>query len=178
MLPPVTTETAPRSITVVERPKSVQTNIAIVRLGIDRRDPDYLKLAVTNDILGVGAAGRLFMRLREEKSYTYGAYNTLDASEYRGVIAGSSEIRTAVTEGALDESFHEFTRLGAERVSDEELERYRHAMVPSFALSLESPQSLMSYVFTRVSNGFPAQYQRGGRLHAMRAHVLQRSDSF
>ena len=51
-------------------------------------------------------------------------------------------------------------------------------MVPSFALSLESPQSLMSYVFTRVSNGFPVQYQRGGRLHAMRAHVLQRSDSF
>ena len=69
-------------------------------------------------------------------------------------------------------------RNAAERVSDEELERYRHAMVPSFALSLESPQSLMSYVFTRVSNGFPAQYQRGGRLHAMRAHVLQRSDSF
>ena len=157
-LPPVTEVTAPRSVTLVDRPNSVQTNLVLGRLGIDRRDPDYVKLAVTNNILGSGAAGRLFMRLREEKSYTYGAYGSLDATDYRGVITANSEVRTQVTGGALDEFFHEFSRLGTEPVSLEELKRHKHSMVAMFALSLESPQTLMGDVFLQERYGFPEDY--------------------
>jgi len=157
-LPQVTETTAPRSVTLVDRPNSVQTNLMLGRLGIDRRDPDYVKLAVTNNILGSGAAGRLFMRLREEKSYTYGAYSGLDAADYRGVMTASSEVRTQVTGGALDEFFHEFSRLGTEPVSLEELKRHEHSMVAVFALSLESPQALMGDVYLQERYGFPEDY--------------------
>jgi len=157
-IPPVTAETAPRTVTLVERPESVQTNLVLGRLAIDRRDPDYVPLAVTNNILGSGAAGRLFMRLREEKSYTYGAYSSLEASEYRGYVSATSEVRSSVTGGALDEFFNEFQRLGNEPVSAEDLKRHEHSMVAIFALSLETPQALMSYVYTQEHYGFPEDY--------------------
>lgn len=157
-LPPVAKTTASRSITLVDRPNSVQTNLMLGRLGVDRRDPDYVKLAVTSNILGAGAAGRLFMRLREEKSYTYGAYSSLDASDYRGVILANTEVRTQVTADALDEFFHELGRLGTEPVGYVELQRHEHSMVAAFALSLESPQALMGSVYLQERYGFPEDY--------------------
>jgi len=53
-IPPVTTKTESRTVTLIDRPGSVQTNLALGRLAIDRRDPDYVPLAVTNNILGSG----------------------------------------------------------------------------------------------------------------------------
>jgi zinc protease len=157
-LPSVTQETARRTVTLVDRPDSVQTNLVLGRLAIDRRDPDYVPLSVANNILGSGAAGRLFMRLREEKSYTYGAYSRIDANDYRGYVSASSEVRSSVTGGALDEFFNEFHRLGSEPVSAQELSRHEHSMVAVFALSLESSQSLMSYIYTQAHYGFPDDY--------------------
>ena len=157
-IPPVTSETMPRSITLVDRSDSVQTNLVLGRLAIDRRNPDYVPLAVANHIIGSPAAGRLFMRLREEKSYTYDARSILDAGDYRGVIMATSQVRPPVTGGALDEFFNEFQRLGGELVSTEELKRHEHAMVAGFAISLESPRSLMTYVYTQEHYGCPDDY--------------------
>ncbi len=39
---------------------------------------------VMNRILGGGPAGRLFLNLREEKGYTYGAYSSVTAANMRG----------------------------------------------------------------------------------------------
>jgi zinc protease len=157
-LPPVTPETAARMVTLVDRPGSVQTNLVLGRLAIDRRDPDYVPLMVTNHILGTGPAGRLFMRLREEKSYTYGAYSTVEAGDYRGYVSATSEVRSSVTGGALDEFFNEFHRLGSESVGSEELKRHEHSMVAIFALSLETPAAAMNYVYTQEHYGFPEDY--------------------
>ena len=44
-------------------------------IAIDRRSPDYYALNVLNRVLGGSAAARLFMNLRENKGYTYGAYS-------------------------------------------------------------------------------------------------------
>jgi zinc protease len=157
-IPSVTSETAARTVTLVDRPGSVQTNLILGRLAVDRRDPDYVPLMVANHILGAGPGGRLFMRLREEKSYTYGAYSTVDAGDYRGYVSATSEVRSSVTGGALDEFFNEFHRLGSEPVGAEELKRHEHSMVAVFALSLEMPAAVLSYVYTQEHYGFSEDY--------------------
>jgi zinc protease len=157
-IPSVTSETAARTVTLVDRPGSVQTNLILGRLAVDRRDPDYVPLMVANHILGSGPGGRLFMRLREEKSYTYGAYSTVDAGDYRGYVSAASEVRSSVTGGALDEFFNEFRRLGSEPVGAEELKRHEHSMVAVFALSLEVPASVLGYVYTQEHYGFSEDY--------------------
>ena len=53
--------------------------------------PDDAVLKVTNQILGGGASARLFLNLREEKGYTYGAYSRVRSYRHDGLLlAGAS----------------------------------------------------------------------------------------
>jgi predicted Zn-dependent peptidase len=143
---------------VVDRPGSVQTNLRLGNLAIDRRDPDYVPLQVMNDVLGGSAAARLFMNLREDKGYTYGAYSQVQAQQYRGAIVANSEVRTDVTQGAVTEFFNEFHRIVEVPVTAEELQKAKRSMVAQFALSMERPSSMLNFAVTSERYGFADDY--------------------
>ncbi|MBI4455589.1 MAG: insulinase family protein [Acidobacteria bacterium] len=148
----------PTRIYLVDRPHSVQTVLMLGNLGIERTDPDYFPMLVMNHILGGGAAARLFMNLREEKGYTYGAYSSFSGSIFRGVWVASSEVRIDVTGEAMREFMNEFKRIHDEQVSPVELEDARRALAGSFALSLEEPQTLLQNILTQKLYNFLANY--------------------
>lgn len=127
-------------------------------LGIERTSPDYFSLLLADRILGGGPAARLFLNLREDKGYTYGAYSNFGGSKFRGTWVSSSEVRTDVTEGAMKEFMYELKRLREEKVNPEELDNARRAIVGSFALSLEQPQSLLQNIITQKLYDLPADY--------------------
>src|ERR1051325_10265690 len=145
-------------IQLINRPGSVQTVLQLGNLGIERTNPDYFAVAVMNQILGGGPAGRLFMNLREDKGYTYGAYSSFGGSKYRGTVVSQSEVRTDVTEGAMHEFMYELNRMRDEKVSAIELENAKRAMVGSFALSLEQPQALLNNLVLQKLYEMPADY--------------------
>jgi zinc protease len=152
--PPV----GPAKIYLVDRANSVQTSLIIGAAGIDRTNPEYDAMSVMNTVIGGGPTGRLFLNLREEKGWTYGAYSALNALRYRGHWSASTEIRGDVTEGAIAEILNEINRLRTERIADKEFADKKRSMVASFALSLEAPMSIMSnYITSRIYN-FPADY--------------------
>jgi predicted Zn-dependent peptidase len=153
-----TTPAAEKRVTIVNRAGSVQTNLVMGNIAIDRRSPDYVALMVMNQILGGGSTARLFTNLREDKGYTYGAYSNLTAGEYAGPWEATSEVRTEVTEGAMREFFNEFNRIRDEKVPAAELEEKKRAVVARFALSLESPQSVLGFAITRKVYGLPEDY--------------------
>ena len=62
-----------------------------------------------NKIIGGGPTGRLFIHLREEKGYTYGASSGLVAPLYRGEWQASTNVRTEVTGPALPDLLDEIT---------------------------------------------------------------------
>ena len=134
---------APRKIYLIDRPGSVQTNILAGDFSLRRTDPDFPALTVMNRVLGGGPSARLFLNLREEKGYTYGAYSGFSAYLYPGVWSAATEVRNAVTEGALDELFKEFARIRQEPVPPDELGEARRSIVAKFALSLEQPAALL-----------------------------------
>jgi predicted Zn-dependent peptidase len=142
----------------VARPSSVQTNLLIGAQAIERTNPDYDVLAVMNKIIGGGPMGRLFLHLREEKGYTYGASSALDARQHRGDWAASTNVRTEVTEPALRDLLEEVRQLREIPVSDQELADAKRSMVASFALSLESPAQLLSLYLTQWRYKLPADY--------------------
>jgi len=74
-----------------------------------------------NKIIGGGPTGRLFIHLREEKGYTYGASSGLTATAYRGDWQAATNVRTEVTEPALIELLDEIRQLRDVRVEDQEL---------------------------------------------------------
>ena len=145
-------------IALIDRPGSVQTVLTLGNLGIERTDPDYFPLLLADHILGGGPSGRLFMNLREDKGYTYGAYSGFGGSKYRGTWVSSAEVRTEVTEGAMKEFRNELERLRNEKVSTEELENAKRAIIGSFALSLEQPQALLQNIITQKLYELPADY--------------------
>ena len=145
-------------IHLIDRPGSVQTVLMLGNLGIRRTDPDYFNLLVADKLLGGGAASRLFLNLREDKSYTYGAYSYFGGSKFRGVWIASSEVRTEVTAGALQEFLAEFKRLREELVPAEELANTKRSLVGSFALSLEEPQSLLGNILLQKIYNLNSDY--------------------
>jgi zinc protease len=155
---PAVPHLGPRKVYLIDRPGSVQTNIVVGNGALKRTDPDYIPLVVMDQVLGAGAASRLFLNLREEKGYTYGSYSNFTANIYPGVFLATSEGRNAVTDGSLHELLGEFARLRDEKVPAEELAEARNSIVASFALSLENPGNLLNRWLTVKYYGLPVDY--------------------
>jgi zinc protease len=138
-LPPPAAE----KVVLVDRPGSVQTNILAGDYSVKRSSPDYIPLVVTNRILGGGPASRLFLDLREEKGLTYGAYSYFEALAYPGPWMAQTEVRTAVTDQAMQALMDNFKKIQDVKVPENELDDARRSIVARFALSLEQPATLL-----------------------------------
>jgi zinc protease len=145
-------------VLIVNRPGSVQTNIVMGNIAISRTSPDYVPFVLLNQVLGSGGNSRLFMNLREDKGYTYGAYSSFVTNTFPGPWRATSEVRTDVTEGAMREFFNELRRIRDEKVPASELDEKKRAVVASFALSLENPASLLNLAVTRKVYGLAVDY--------------------
>jgi zinc protease len=156
--PPGPPPAGKEKIFLVDRPGSVQTTLLMGNLAIDRANPDYPALVVLNEVLGAGAASRLFLNLREEKGYTYGVYSNLTARKYAGPWTAGGDVRTEVTGGAMTEFLRELNRIRDEKVPEQELDAARRSVVARFALSLESPQQMIGYAVARKAYNFPENY--------------------
>jgi predicted Zn-dependent peptidase len=111
-----------------------------------------------NQVLGGGASARLFLNLREDKGYTYGAYSGFTAAKYRGVFRANTEVQTKVTKDSMDELIYEFKRIRDEKTPDDEFDRAKRTIVGGFAMQLESPQSLLANIITQKIYNLPADY--------------------
>jgi zinc protease len=155
---PVVPAAGAKKIVLVDRPESVQTNIILGELAVPRNHPDYFGLRVADHVLGGGTAARLFLNLREDKGYTYGAYSSFSPDTYARPLVANTEVRTDVTDGSMHELLGELTRLREEPVPAAELDDARRAIVAGFALSLESPTSLLNRWMEVKHNGLPWDY--------------------
>jgi zinc protease len=155
---PALTPPSKSRVLLVDRPGSVQTSLWLGSLGIERRSDDYFAVLVMNHILGGGPASRLFVNLRENKGYTYGVYSFFNGSRFPGVMLASTDVRTQVTDGALHELTSELRRIGSEPVSEQELKNAKRALIGGFALSLESPQTLVGNLATQKIYNLPPDY--------------------
>jgi zinc protease len=155
---PELTGPARARVLLVDRPGSVQTSLWLGGLGIERNSEDYFAVLVMNHILGGGPASRLFLNLREDKGYTYGVSSGFSGSSFPGVVVASTDVRTAVTEGALHELSAELKRIIAEPVPAQELKNAKRALIGRFALSLDSPQALIANLATQKIYALPEDY--------------------
>jgi predicted Zn-dependent peptidase len=153
--PPERSET---TLTIVDRPGSAQSNIVISNLAIKRSSDDYFAFLVMNQVLGAGASSRLFMNLREEKGYTYGAYSSIDARRLAGSFEATSEVRTSVTGDSLKEFFYELNRIRDEKVSDEELTDAKNFLTGVFPIRAETQEGLTNLIVSQQLYNLPEDY--------------------
>jgi predicted Zn-dependent peptidase len=90
-----------------------------------------------NTILGGYFGSRLMSNIREDKGFTYGVGSMLGSMLYSGFFVISTEVRSEVTQQALDEMYKEMKTLGDEPVPDEELEMVRNYMLGTFMRNID-----------------------------------------
>lgn len=148
-----------RSAYLIDRPGSAQSNIVIANGGgITRTNPEYFPMLLMHTVLGANASSRLFMNLREEKGYTYGAYSSLDARRTAGSFRVSAEVRTAVTEDSLKEFFYELNRIRDEAVADKELDDAKSYLTGVFPIRLETQEGLIEQLVQIKMLNLPDEY--------------------
>ncbi|MBX3294289.1 MAG: insulinase family protein [Acidobacteria bacterium] len=165
-----------KTLTIVDRPGSAQANIVIANRTIPRNHKDYFPLLVMNQVLGAGASSRVFMNLREEKGYTYGAYTRLDTKRFDGSIEATAEVRTAVTGDSLKEFFYELNRIRDERVLEEEIDDAKNYLTGVFPIRAETQEGLTSLIVSQEIYGLPHDYLETYRenIEAVTADEIQR----
>ena len=145
---------------VLNRAGSAQTVLTFGVPAIDRANPDYFPLLLANRILGGGFNSRLNQKLREEKGYTYGARSNVFAPKWTGYWSASASVRNPVTADAARAFVGEFNRLQTVPPKPGELDLVKQALIGNFALTLESPEAVLSRSIERYEYHLPADYYR------------------
>jgi zinc protease len=171
--PPVRTT---RSTHLIDRPGSAQSNIVIANHGIPRTSEDYFPFLLMHTVFGATASSRLFMNLREEKGYTYGAYSNLDARRTAGTFRSSAEVRTPVTGDSLKEFFFELNRIRTEPVSQKEIDDAKSYLTGVFPIRLETQEGLVDQLVQIKMLGLGDNYlhEYRDRVHAVTVAEIQR----
>lgn len=166
-------ERTARSAYVIDRRGSAQSNIVIANRGINRTTPDYFPLLLMHTVLGANASSRLFMNLREEKGYTYGAYSNLDTRRTAGTVRATAEVRTPVTGDSLKEFFYELNRIRTEPVTEKEISDAKSYLTGVFPIRLETQEGLIDQLVQIKMLGLPDDYLQVYREHVQAVTIDQ-----
>ena len=123
----------------VHVPGRVQAVVALGSLAVPRVHPDYHKLLVVNDILGVfGLMGRLGRRVRAEAGLAYYVYSRVKAMRLAGFWRILGGFNPARVEEAVSMMVEELDRITGEGVSERELEDSKKHLIGSIDVMMES----------------------------------------
>ncbi len=147
-------------VLLVDRPGSAQAKVLVGMPGLPQSDPHYDDLKLANQVLGGGGSARLFLKLREQKGYTYGAYSSLSSFSQAGVLVAGTSVRTEKAVEAATDIFEEVHALREAPPSEAELDRCKAELIGSFLRRLETPGSIAALEATRRLTGLPSEYYR------------------
>lgn len=135
-----------RRVVLVDRPGSVQSELRVGHLGINRHDPRFFPALVLGALLGGVFGSRLNQRLREELGYTYGARCSFDPRRAVGPFTATAAVQTEVTVDAVRELLGQLERIRAEPPGAEELAEVRDFLVGVFPLRFETTPGIAAAI--------------------------------
>jgi zinc protease len=118
-------------IFLVDKAGAPQSSIRLGVVGIERKNPDYYRALVMNQILG-GTFKRLTLNLRETKGWTYGVASMFEARRAPGPWTAGGEFVANHTADSVTEILKEISALRADEVGDRELRDTKDEIVRAF----------------------------------------------
>ncbi|HUH64541.1 MAG TPA: pitrilysin family protein [Terracidiphilus sp.] len=146
-------------ISFIDKEDVNQSNVEIVGLGTDRRNPDVPALAVMNDILGGGFASRLFQKVRTELGLAYavgGGYGF--DYDHPGTFRVAVLPQSADTVAATRATLGEISGLIAKPVTDAEVARAKDSILNSFLFRYDTREKVLRERERLEFYGYPADY--------------------
>ncbi len=156
---PEALEKTPR-VAVVDRPHSAQARLAVGMRTLARSHADFDRLRLANQVLGGGASARLFLKLREQKGYSYGVYSSLRGYRQDGLMQVSCALRADKAGEAVSDILTEMKGLEEHPLDITELDRCKAEIIGSFLRRVETPASIASLEIAGAMADLPQGYYR------------------
>ena len=148
-------------VSFIDKEDVNQSNVEIVGLGTDRRNPDVPKLAVMNEILGGSGSfsSRLVQKVRTEMGLAYtvgGGYGFAydHPAAFRVVIITKSASTVEATKAAMAE----VARLTTNDFTQQELDRAKDNLLNSFLFRYDTRAKVLAEQERLEYYGYPANY--------------------
>ena len=160
-----------RSVYLVHLPGAVQAQIITANRAIIRKHPDWLKLALANNIFGGAFNSRLVANIREQKGYTYSPRSGTAALREYGMFSVNAAVRNEVVAATLTEIFYELDRIRSLPVTPAELENAQNYMTGVFSLQLGTQEGVLAQLTSALIDEMPEDYLETfrDRIRAMKA---------
>jgi len=144
----------------VDMPNAVQSEITVLETAnLKKKNSDYFDMLLANKILGGGATARLFMDLREDKGFTYGAYSRLRLRKYApSMFSALASVRNVVTDSAVVAFMNEINKIRKEKITNTELRDAKASEVGSFVIALEKPETIARYELNIQRENLPKDF--------------------
>lgn len=150
--------TRDRTVLVVDRPGSVQSEVRVGHVGLERSNPDVFPLTVLNTLLGGAFTSRLNLNLRERHGFTYGVRSRFVLRRRPGYFQVGTAVGTEVTAAAVREILSELETLAAEGPTTEEVEASRDYIAGVFPLRLETAGQVAARIAELLIYDLPDDY--------------------
>jgi predicted Zn-dependent peptidase len=125
---------------------------------ITRKNPDWVKLGLTNSLYGGAFNSRLVMNIREDKGYTYSPRSGVNPLKQLGYFSVSAAVRNEVVAASLTEIFYEMDKLRSVPVPSAELADAQNYLSGVFSMGLATQDGLLSQLATVALNELPDDY--------------------
>jgi predicted Zn-dependent peptidase len=146
-----------------------QTHLRLGHLSIKENDPDYVALAIANDILGGSSfRSRLFNDVRTKRGLAYSVGSRLNTGVHdQGVWLMRAETKLPSTQEVITRFVANMERMRTELVTDSELAEAKEAYVNSFVFSFASSSAIVGRLVELEYDGLPKDF-----LQQLRARVI------
>lgn len=168
-IPDVPDKAAGSSIVRFVDKETSQTHLRVGHLSIKESDPDYVALAIANDILGGSSfRSRLFNDVRTKRGLAYSVGSRLNAGTHdQGVWLMRAETKLPSTQEVISRFIVNMERIRNEPVTDEELAEAKEAYVNSFVFAFSSTSAIVNRLVELEYDGLPKDF-----LQQLRSRVV------
>ena len=164
-IPPVSynvpTNVNTTEINFINMPNAVQSQVAVINtVDLTLGDKDYYAALLANNILGGGGTARLFMNLREDKGYTYGAYSSISQNKNKsaGIFRAGAAVRNMVTDSAVVEIQKEINKIRYQKVTPEELKNSKAEYIGNFVRNVQKPSVAANFALNIARYNLPSNF--------------------
>jgi zinc protease len=150
----------------IEKEDVNQSVIAMVDLGIERRNPDFYALEVMNEVFGGGFSSRLFSSIRTKQGLAYSVGGGVGADfDHPGVTRISMATKSDTTAASIDALKKQINDLVQGGVREFEVKKAKDGILNSFIFEFDSKEKVlaahMDYEFYGYPVDFLEQYRAG-----------------
>ena len=147
-----------RRVLLVDRPGAMQSTIYLGLPVVGPTSDDWIRLSVTNMLLGGMFMSRITTNIREDKGYTYSPRSSVSVRYRDAYWAETADVATDVTYPALKEIFYEIDRLQSEPPGEEELQGVKNYAAGRFVLQNSDRGGIIGMLAFMDLHGLPVSY--------------------